>query len=617
MAPSLACNQDARFKRPWASTRASTRIHGSAHTGRMPYNARVSNRPGNSMRLSRLPLTTFREAPADAEVISHQLMLRAGIVRRLASGLYSWLPLGVRVLRRIERIVREEMNRAGALEVSMPGVQPAELWRETGRWDDFGPELLRLKDRHDRAFCLGPTHEEVITDIARIEIKSYRQLPVNYYQIQTKFRDEIRPRFGVMRAREFVMKDAYSFDLDEEGLVAAYRIMRRAYSRILDRLQLSYRIVQADSGAIGGSQSEEFHVLAESGEDAIAYSEADGFAANVETVPLPLTPATPPPEPGQDLRRVATPGVRSIAELCEFLDTTPERCLKTLVVAGKEAPAVALLLRGDHELNIHKAQALDAVATPLRMLSAAQVEAAAGVAPGSLGPLGMELPAYLDPSAAQLGDFACGANRTGYHYTGVNWGRDLPPPPVADLRNAISGDPGPAGGGPLTVARGIEVGHIFQLGTKYSDAMGATVLDSGGRPRSMHMGCYGLGVTRVAAAAIEQNNDSRGIIWPDAIAPFDIIIIPINFDKSHRVRAATDEVTALLEDAGLEVLVDDRRQRPGSKFADADLIGIPHRLVIGEKALDRGMIEYKSRRKDAVEMVPQDSLVEFLKAARI
>ena len=566
------------------------------------------------MRLSQLPLTTFREAPSSAEVVSHQLMLRAGIVRPLASGLYSWLPLGVRVLHRIERIIREEMNRAGALEVSMPGVQPAELWRESGRWEDFGPELLRLQDRHKRAFCLGPTHEEVITDIARTELKSYRQLPVNYYQVQTKFRDEIRPRFGVMRAREFVMKDAYSFDLDEESLEEAYQVMRRAYSKIFDRLQLTYRIVQADSGAIGGSQSEEFHVLADSGEDAIAFSEADGFAANVETVPVLSDTEQLRPTPSQDLQCIATPGVRSIADLCEFLDVTPQQCLKTLLVAGTGAPAVALLLRGDHELNAHKAQALDGVATPLRMLSTPQVEAAAGVSPGSLGPLGLELPAYVDQSASLIGDFSCGANRAEHHYTGVNWDRDVPLPTVADLRNVTSGDPSPTGGGPLTVARGIEVGHIFQLGTKYSDAMGATVLDSGGRPRTMHMGCYGIGVTRVAAAAIEQSNDRRGIIWPDAIAPFDVIVIPIALDKSYRVREATDKVAGQLEAAGLEVLVDDRDQRPGSKFADADLIGIPHRLVIGERGLDRGEIEYKSRRNDAIEMIALDSLVKFLAA---
>ena len=564
------------------------------------------------MRLTHLSLTTFREAPADAEVLSHQLMLRAGLIRRLASGLYSWLPLGVRVLHKVKRIVREEMDGAGALEVSMPGVQPAELWRESGRWEDFGPELLRLEDRHHRAFCLGPTHEEVITDIARNDLKSYRQLPINYYQIQTKFRDEIRPRFGVMRAREFVMKDAYSFHLDEESLEDGYQAMRRTYERIFDRLQLDYRIVLADSGAIGGSRSEEFHVLADSGEDAIAFSEADGYAANVETVPLTASGEPTRPAPGEDLTGVATPGVRSIPELCAFLGVAPERCLKTLLVQGSEAPAVALLLRGDHALNVHKAQALDAVASPLRMLSAADVEAAAGVKPGSLGPVGLGLPVFADHSAARLSDFVCGANQPDRHYTGANWVRDLPLPSTVDLRNAATGDLSPAGGVPLTVARGIEVGHIFQLGTKYSTAMGATVLDDQGKPRVMHMGCYGIGVTRVVAAAIEQSNDARGIVWPDAIAPYHVIVIPINMHKSYRVRDATEELYGQLEAAGLEVLVDDRNQRPGSKFADADLIGIPHRLVIGEKGLDRAQVEYKSRREADTVMVDRDGLVDFL-----
>ena len=564
------------------------------------------------MRLTHLSLTTFREAPADAEVLSHQLMLRAGLIRRLASGLYSWLPLGVRVLHKVKRIVREEMDGAGALEVSMPGVQPAELWRESGRWEDFGPELLRLEDRHHRAFCLGPTHEEVITDIARNDLKSYRQLPINYYQIQTKFRDEIRPRFGVMRAREFIMKDAYSFHLDEESLEDGYQAMRRAYERIFDRLQLDYRIVLADSGAIGGSRSEEFHVLADSGEDAIAFSEADGYAANVETVPLTASGEPTRPAPGEDLTGVATPGVRSIPELCAFLGVAPERCLKTLLVQGSETPAVALLLRGDHALNLHKAQALDAVASPLRMLSAADVEAAAGVKPGSLGPVGLGLPVFVDHSAARLSDFVCGANQPDRHYTGANWVRDLPLPSTVDLRNAATGDLSPAGGVPLTVARGIEVGHIFQLGTKYSTAMGATVLDDQGKPRVMHMGCYGIGVTRVVAAAIEQSNDARGIVWPDAIAPYHVIVIPINMHKSYRVREATEELYGQLEAAGLEVLVDDRNQRPGSKFADADLIGIPHRLVIGEKGLDRAQVEYKSRREADTAMVNRDELVDFL-----
>ena len=564
------------------------------------------------MRLTQLSLTTFKEAPADAEVLSHQLMLRAGLIRRLASGLYSWLPLGVRVLHKVERIIREEMDRAGALEVSMPGVQPAGLWRESGRWDDFGPELLRLEDRHQRAFCLGPTHEEVITDIARSELRSYRQLPINYYQIQTKFRDEIRPRFGVMRAREFVMKDAYSFHLDEESLEHGYRIMRGAYERIFDRLQLDYRIVQADSGAIGGSRSEEFHVLADSGEDAIAFSETDGYAANVETVPLTVSGEPSRPMPEEDLSRISTPGVRSISDLCAFLDVAPEKCLKTLLVRGSSAPAVALLLRGDHELNVHKAEALDAVASPLRMLSAGEVKSAAGVNPGSLGPIGLSLPIYADHSAAGLSDFVCGANQPDHHYTGTNWERDLPMPSAADLRNAAAGDPSPAGGGPLNVARGIEVGHIFQLGTKYSTAMDATVLDDQGKPRVMFMGCYGIGVTRVVAAAIEQSNDSRGIVWPDAITPYHVIVIPINMHKSYRVRNATEELYEQLQAASLEVLVDDRNQRPGSKFADADLIGIPHRLVIGEKGLDRAQVEYKSRRGADTVMVDRDGLVEFL-----
>ena len=565
------------------------------------------------MRLTQLPLTTFKEAPADAEVLSHQLMLRAGLIRQLASGLYSWLPLGVRVLHRIERIIREEMDAAGALEVSMPGVQPAELWQESGRWEEYGPELLRLRDRHERAFCLGPTHEEVITDIARTELKSYRQLPVNYYQIQTKFRDEIRPRFGVMRAREFVMKDAYSFHLDEDSLADGYGAMRRAYERIFDRLQLDYRIVQADPGAIGGNRSEEFHVLADSGEDAIAYSATDGFAANVETVPL--APAGEPrPVPGRDLQCVATPGARSIDQACALLGVAPRQCLKTLLVRGAGTPAVALHLRGDHELNVHKAQALEAVAKPLRLLPAEEIEAVAGVQPGSLGPRGLELPAYVDHSAARLSDFACGANRADHHFTGANWERDMPLPEAADLRNAADGDPSPTGGGLLNIARGIEVGHIFQLGTKYSAAMEAAVLDARGKPRLMHMGCYGIGVTRIVAAAIEQRNDARGIVWPDAIAPFHIIVIPINLERSYRVRAATEELCGRLEAAGLEVLVDDRDRRPGSKFADADLLGIPHRLVIAEKGLDRGQVEYKSRREEAIEMVAVDGLVEFFQA---
>ena len=567
------------------------------------------------MRLTDLPLNTFKEVPADAEVISHQLMLRAGLIRRLASGLYSWLPLGIRVLHKVQRIIREEMDKAGGLELLMPGVQPAELWRESGRWDQYGPLLLRLKDRHERAFCLGPTHEEVITDIARNELRSYRQLPVNYYQIQTKFRDEIRPRFGVMRAREFIMKDAYSFHLNEDSLVEGYQIMRQAYERIFTRLQLEFRIVVADPGEIGGNRSEEFHVLAESGEDAIAYSETDGFAANVETVALP-SPKDRRPDPRKELERVETPNVRTIDELCAFLHVTPQQCLKTLLVQGAETPAVALLLRGDHELNSLKAESIDAVAKPIRMLRAAEIQAVTGIQPGYLGPEAVEMPIYIDQAAATMGDFVCGANEVDRHYVGANWERDFPLPQVADLRNAVAGDASPSGGDPLTIARGIEVGHIFQLGKKYSEAMSATVLDADGKPCAMQMGCYGIGVTRVVAAAIEQNNDERGIIWPEAIAPFDVILIPINMDKSYRVKEATDELYGRLEEAGFETLLDDRNQRPGVKFADADLVGIPHRLVVAEKALDQGAIEYKSRHSTDTEMLAAEDVIDSL-AARL
>ncbi|HEX6998880.1 MAG TPA: proline--tRNA ligase [Gammaproteobacteria bacterium] len=567
------------------------------------------------MYLSRLPLNTFKDAPADAEVVSHQLMLRAGLIRRLASGLYTWLPLGMRVLHKVENIIREEMNRAGALEVLMPGVQPAELWQESGRWSEYGPELLRFKDRHERDFCLGPTHEEVITDIARNELKSYRQLPVNYYQIQTKFRDEIRPRFGVMRAREFTMKDAYSFHLDEESLLEGFRAMRAAYERIFSRMQLEFRIVQADPGAIGGSRSEEFQVLAASGEDVIAYCDADGFAANVEVVDLP-PPPEPRPAPRESLELVATPGAGTIEAVSAFLGLPPERCLKTLLVAGTDSPAVALFLRGDHELNAVKAQRLAGVAQPLRMLRAAEVEAATGSVPGFIGPIGLKVPAYVDQAAAVLADFACGANRADHHYRGANWERDVPLPAVADLRNAVAGDPSPGGGGPLAIARGIEVGHIFQLGTKYSAAMNATVLDSAGQPRLMHMGCYGIGVTRVVAAAIEQNHDERGIIWPEPIAPFDVILIPLGYEKSDRVREATDALYARLGERGFDVLVDDRPQRPGFKFADADLLGIPHRLVVGERGLEQDQVEYKARRATEPELLPLAEAADRLAAKR-
>lgn len=566
------------------------------------------------MYLSKLPINTLKEVPADAEVVSHQLMLRAGLIRRLASGLYTWLPLGRRVLQKVERIIREEMDRSGALELSMPIVQPAELWQESNRWDAYGPELLRIKDRHQRDFCLGPTHEEVITDIARSTLSSYRQLPVNYYQIGTKFRDEIRPRFGVMRAREFLMKDAYSFHLDEDSLLETYRLMRETYRRIFDRLQLEYRIVQADTGAIGGSRSEEFQVLAASGEDVIAYCDADGFAGNVEVVDLP-PPQETRPAPTESMQLVETPDVGSIESLSAFLKVPPEKCLKTLLVKGTDTPAVALFLRGDHELNAVKAQQLPGVASPLTMLRAAEVEAL-GLVTGFIGPVGLEIPAYVDQYAVPLADFVCGANRVDYHYRGVNWERDAKLPEVADLRNAVAGDPSPGGGGPLSIARGIEVGQIFQLGDQYSRAMDATVLDASGQPRTMQMGCYGIGVTRVIAAAIEQNHDERGIIWPEAIAPFDVIVIPLNMDKSERIRGAAEDAYAKLSAAGFQVLLDDRPQRPGFKFADADLIGIPHRIVITERGLDEGRCEYKSRRSADLEMVPLDTIDEHIAARR-
>jgi len=560
------------------------------------------------MRLTKLPLNTFKEAPADAEVISHQLMLRAGLIRRLASGLYTWLPIGLRVLHKVQAIIREEMNRAGALELTMPVVQPAELWQQSGRWDQFGPELLRFSDRHDRPFCLGPTHEEVITDIARNELKSYRQLPVNYYQIQTKFRDEIRPRFGVMRAREFTMKDAYSFHIDQASLDEGYQTMRDAYSRIFERLSLDFRIVRADPGAIGGNRSEEFHVLAESGEDAIAYNEADGFAANIETVALEHS-AGRPPDPSVPCELVATPDVRTIDELAAFFAVPGSQCLKMLLVAGRDVPAVGLLLRGDRELNRLKAEALAEVARPLRMLRADEVHAATGAPPGFAGPIGARIPLIADLETAAMADFVCGANKADHHYRGVNWRRDLPLPATADLRNAVAGDPSPIGGGPLAIARGIEVGHIFQLGSKYSDAMDAAVLDESGKRRVMQMGCYGIGVTRVVAAAIEQSHDDRGIIWPAAIAPFDVIVIPINMDKSEVVQRAAESLYARLADAHVDVLLDDRPQRPGFKFADADLLGIPHRVVIAEKQWTEGLVEYKRRTAAEPEMIAVDELV--------
>ncbi len=562
------------------------------------------------MRTSQFPLNTLKEIPADAEIVSHQFMLRAGLIRKLAAGLYTWLPLGLRTLHKVERIVREEMERITALEILMPALQPAELWQESGRWEHYGPELARLKDRHERDFCLGPTHEEVITDLVRNEIKSYRQLPVTYYQIQTKFRDEIRPRFGVMRAREFIMKDAYSFHMTRESLQETYDRMYDAYSRIFIRLGLRFRAVMADPGAIGGNLSHEFHVLAEAGEDAIAYSPESTYAANVElaeAVALEI-----PDEPVSDLKRVDTPSQHSIEEVSRFLGVEPWRCLKTLLVKGKEGGAVALLLRGDHTLNPIKAAKLDLVAAPLQFADDAEVRRAAGCAPGSLGPIGLAIPLVADRSAARLVNFVCGANEDGKHYTGVNWGRDLPVPTVADIRTVIDGDPSPDGLGTLTIARGIEVGHIFQLGTKYSDAMQAKVLDENGRSETMIMGCYGIGVSRVIAAAIEQNHDDKGIVWPEAIAPFQVALLPMSMHNSERLREAAESLYRELQKAAIEVLFDDRRARPGVMFADTELIGIPHRLVISERALESGQIEYKGRRDAQTYEIPLSRITGFL-----
>lgn len=566
------------------------------------------------MRLSQYPIQTVKETPSEADVISHQLMLRAGLVRRLAAGIYNWLPMGLRTLRKVETIVRQEMNRAGALELLMSAVQPAELWQESGRWNDYGPELLRLKDRHERDFVIGPTHEEVVTDIARRELKSYRQLPVNFYQIQIKFRDEIRPRFGVMRGREFIMKDAYSFHLDEASLAQGYAAMRTAYARMFTRMGLDFRIVQADTGAIGGNASEEFQVLATSGEDAIAVSDADEFAANVELAAA-LPPAIPRPAAAAPLTKVATPGARTIADLSALLQVPASQCLKTLLVAGTQGVPVALVLRGDHELNAVKAQKLVGVATPLRLAGAAEVRAACGCEPGYIGPLGLDgVPIYADHSALAAADFVIGANEKDMHWTGANWGRDLPEPAAADLRNVVAGDPSPSGNGKLEIVRGIEVGHIFQLGRKYSASMNAVVLDEGGASVQMLMGCYGIGVTRIVAAAIEQNHDERGIIWPDPIAPFHVVLVPLNLDKSTAVRAAADALYAELEAAGIEVLYDDRDARPGVKFADAELLGIPHRIVIGERGLKSGTLEYRHRRASQSEDFPQHAALQFLRA---
>lgn len=573
------------------------------------------------MRTSQYLIPTLKETPADASVVSHQLMLRAGMIRKLASGLYTWLPLGLRVLRKVERIVREEMDRSGAQEVLMPVVQPAELWQESKRWEQYGPELLRIRDRHDNAFCLGPTHEEVITDLIRGEISSYKQLPANFYQIQTKFRDEIRPRFGLMRAREFLMKDAYSFHSSQQSLQDTYDVMHATYTAIFTRLGLDFRPVLADTGSIGGNSSHEFHVLASSGEDAIAFSDGSDYAANIEKAEA-LAPTAQRAAATQSLQKVATPNQHSIAEVSAFLKVDAAQTIKTLVVLadteeGKPAQLIALVLRGDHELNAIKAEKLAGVKAPLTMASEAQIVAALSCKPGSIGPVNLSIPVIVDRSAAQLADFVCGANEDGFHLTGVNWERDLPLVRVEDIRNVVAGDASPDGKGSLVIKRGIEVGHIFQLGTKYSEALKATYLDDQGKEQVMIMGCYGIGVSRVVAAAIEQNNDERGIIWPDAIAPFQVALIPINKHKSEAVAEACEKIYADLQAAGFDVLyMDEDKARLGVMLADVELIGIPHRIVVGDRGLQDGQVEYRHRRASDNEMLSLNTLVDELKQRR-
>jgi prolyl-tRNA synthetase len=564
------------------------------------------------MRLSQYPINTVKETPAEAEVVSHQLMLRAGLIRRLAGGLYSWLPLGLRTLRKVERIIREEMDRSGALELIMPVVQPAELWQESGRWVEYGPELLRFKDRHQRDYVAAPTHEEVITDIARRELKSYRQLPVNFYQIQTKFRDEVRPRFGVMRAREFIMKDAYSFHTDEASLQETYRVMYDTYTRIFTRMGLTFRAVRADSGAIGGDVSQEFQVLAQSGEDAIVFSDGDEYAANLEAAAA-LPPTQPRSAAKEELKKVATPGAKTIEDLSRFLKIDASRTIKTLIVEGTEDTVVAFVVRGDHELNAIKAQKLPGVVSPLKMASPESVRKATGSEPGYLGVIGLRCKVYADHAALALADFVSGANEKDMHYTGTNWERDVALPTAADIRNVVEGDPSPSGKGRLKLARGIEVGQIFQLGQKYSIPMKANVLDEAGKDITLFMGCYGIGVTRVVAAAIEQNHDDKGIIWPEPIAPYQVVLVSLQ-GKSPRVREVSDRLYAELTQAGIEVLYDDRDARPGVKFADAELMGIPHRLVVAERGLEAGKLEYRGRRDTESTEFAADNAVEFIRS---
>jgi len=547
------------------------------------------------MRLSAFALSTTKETPADAEIVSHQLMLRAGMIRKLGAGLYTWSPLGMRVLRKVENIIREQMDATGALEVLMPAVQPADLWRESGRWDEMGDLMLRMRDRAEREYCFGPTHEEVITDFVKRDIRSYKQLPVNFYQIQTKFRDEIRPRFGLMRAREFIMKDAYSFHMDAGDLDREYHAMRVAYAAILDRIDLDYRIVAADSGAIGGAKSEEFHVLAQSGEDELAVSDDGQYAANIEAAQT-RPAAGERPAPSGDLRKVDTPGVATIADLCQSLDRPAETTAKAIVVMGEDSKPVLMVLRGDHSLNEIKAESIHGIAAPLRFAEEDVIREHFGAGPGSLGPVHVNLRVVADYAVQNLADLAVGANYDGTHFVHFNWDRDAPEPEFADLRNVVAGDPSPVGDGALAILRGIEVGHVFQLGDKYSRALDLTVLDENGAAVTPQMGCYGFGVSRIVAAAIEQCFDDAGICWPPAIAPFTLVIIPIKADKSARVREACEALYAECRSAGIDVAYDDRGMRPGPMFADAELIGIPHRIVVSERGLDAGTLEYKGRR---------------------
>ncbi|AVF37298.1 proline--tRNA ligase [Rahnella sikkimica] len=566
------------------------------------------------MRTTQYLLSTLKETPADAEVISHQLMLRAGMIRKLASGLYTWLPTGLRVLKKVENIVREEMNNANAIEMSMPVVQPADLWQESGRWEQYGPELLRFVDRGDRPFVLGPTHEEVITDLIRNEVSSYKQLPLNFFQIQTKFRDEVRPRFGVMRSREFLMKDAYSFHTTQESLQETYDAMYAAYSQIFSRMGLDFRAVLADTGSIGGSASHEFQVLAQSGEDDVVFSDSSDFAANIEFAEA-LAPAAPRAAATQEMHVVETPDAKTIAELTEQFQVPVEKTVKTLMVhatAESGHKLVALLVRGDHELNEIKAEKLPHVSAPLTFATEAEIREIVAAGPGSLGPVNLPMPVVADRTVAAMSDFSAGANIDGKHYFGINWDRDVALPEVADIRNVVAGDPSPDGQGTLVIKRGIEVGHIFQLGTKYSEAMNATVQGEDGRNQVMTMGCYGIGVTRVVAAAIEQNHDDRGIIWPDAIAPFQVAILPMNMHKSFRVKDAAEALYKELRSHGIDVILDDRKERPGVMFADMELIGVPHHVVIGDRNLDAEELEYKNRRSGEKQMIKQSDIVEYL-----